>query len=121
MKRARKFAIDVGDRRADTFAGVAALVAVAKLERFALASRCAGWHSRSSSRWYPIRAARGMRTSRSIIARRMRACRPTRTPGIKMQSSMWQKLWTRTFGHNTLPEIVLPEIMHPGEITESRA
>jgi hypothetical protein len=34
---------------------------------------------------------------------RMRACRPTRTPGIRMHSSMWQKLWTRTFGQSTLP------------------
>jgi hypothetical protein len=45
----------------------------------------------------PIDAAR-MSTSRSMIARRMRAYRPTRTPGIRMHCSMRQKLWTRTFG-----------------------
>ena len=34
---------------------------------------------------------------------------------------MWQKLWTRTFGQSTLPEMLLPETMQPGEITESSA
>ena len=34
---------------------------------------------------------------------------------------MRQKLWTRTFGHSTLPEIVLPDTMQPGEMTESSA
>ena len=34
---------------------------------------------------------------------------------------MWQKLWTRTFGHSTLPKMLLPETMQPGEITESSA
>jgi hypothetical protein len=38
-----------------------------------------------------------------------------------MHSSMWQKLWTRTLGHKTLPVMQLPETMHPGEITESSA
>ena len=66
-------------------------------------------------------APRGMSTSRSMMARRMRACRPTRTPGIRMHCSMWQKLWTRTFGHSTLPEMLLPETMQPGEMTESSA
>ena len=60
-----------------------------------------------------------MKTSRSTIARRMRACRPTRTPGIRMLSSTMQKLWTRTFGQSTLPRIELPEMMQPAEIIES--
>ena len=34
---------------------------------------------------------------------------------------MWQKLWTRTFGQSTLPITVLPEMMQPGETTESSA
>ena len=38
-----------------------------------------------------------------------------------MHSSICEKLCTRTFGHSTLPVIVLPETMHPGEITESSA
>ena len=55
------------------------------------------------------------------IARRIFAWRPTRTPGIRMHCSMWQKLWTRTFGQSTLPQMLLPETMQPGEITESSA
>ena len=31
-----------------------------------------------------------------------------------MHSSIWQKLWTRTLGHSTLPVMVLPETMQPG-------
>ena len=56
-----------------------------------------------------------------MIARLIFACRPTRTPGIRMHWSMWQKLWTRTLGHNTLPKLLLPDTMQPGEITESSA
>ncbi len=62
-----------------------------------------------------------MKTSRSMIARRSLAWRPTRTPGIRMLRSMSQKLWTRTFGHRMLPEMRLPETMQPGEMIESRA
>src|SRR5436190_1670809 len=79
------------------------------------------WRRRSSSSLYPISAPRGISTSRSMIARRRRACRPMRTPGIRIDWSMRQKLWTRTFGHNTLPKMLLPETMHPGEMTESTA
>ena len=66
-------------------------------------------------------APRGMSTSRSMMARRMRAWRPTRTPGIRMHWSIVQKLCTRTLGQSTLPVIVLPDTMQPGEITESSA
>ena len=38
-----------------------------------------------------------------------------------MHCSIWQKLWTRTLGQSTLPDTRLPEMMQPGEITESRA
>ena len=34
---------------------------------------------------------------------------------------MSQKLWTRTFGHSTLPAILLPETMQPAEMIESSA
>ena len=57
----------------------------------------------------------------AMIARRIRAWRPMRTPGIRMLCSMRQKLWTRTFGHSTLPKMLLPETMQPGEMTESSA
>src|SRR5258708_32807673 len=66
-------------------------------------------------------APRGIRTSRSMIARRIFAWRPTRTPGIRMHCSMWQKLWTRTFGQSTLPLMLLPDAMQPREITEACA
>src|SRR5687768_16414365 len=68
---------------------------------------------RSSSGVYPICAPLGMKTSRSMIARRIRAWRPTRTPGMRMLWSMSQKLWTRTLGQSTLPAILLPDTMQP--------
>ena len=76
---------------------------------------------RSSSRLKPIIAPRGISTSRSMMARLIRACRPTRTPGMRIDCSIVQKLWTRTFGHRMLPEIRLPDTMQPGEISESSA
>jgi NAD(P)-dependent dehydrogenase (short-subunit alcohol dehydrogenase family) len=63
----------------------------------------------------------GMRTPLSTITRRSRACRPTRTPGIRMLSSTVLKLCTRTLGQSTLPRMVLPEMMQPAEISESSA
>ena len=72
-------------------------------------------------RTHQPQAPRGTNTSRSTMALRMRAWRPTRTPGIRMLFSIVQKLCTRTLGQSTLPETRLPEMMQPAEMIESSA
>src|SRR6266511_3348660 len=56
-----------------------------------------------------------------MMARRMRECRPTSTPSMRIDSSTSGYEWMRTRGCNTQRLIVPPEMITPSETKESVA